>query len=73
MKIKNYELKVKESKVLKILTSVHSLRELDYPRYIVHCQPITWGMWDKFYDIIKKVHNNIDWKKKTQKLNPERN
>ena len=65
MKIKNYELKVKESKVLKILTSVHSLRELDYKNYIVHGQPITWGMWDKFFDIIKKVHNNIDWKKYT--------
>ena len=65
MRIKNFEMKVKESKVLKILTKVHSIRELDYSRYIVHQQPIAWGMWDKFFDIIKKVHNDIDWKKYT--------
>ena len=63
MRIKNFEMKVKESKVLKILTKVHSIRELDYSRYIVHQQPIPLGMWDKFFDIIKKVHNDIDWKK----------
>ena len=65
MKIKNFEMKVKESKVLKILTSIHTIRELDYSGYIVHCQPISWGMWDKFFDIIKKVYKDIDWKKYT--------
>jgi len=65
MRIKNFEIKVKESKVLKILTSIHSLRELDYSRYIVHQQPIPWRMWDKFFDIIKKVYNDIDWNKYT--------
>jgi hypothetical protein len=65
MRIKNFEIKVKESKVLKILTSIHSLRELEYSRYIVHQQPISWVMWDKFFDIIKKIHNDIDWTKYT--------
>lgn len=65
MKIKNFEMKVKESKVLKILTSIHTIRELNYSGYITHGQPISWGMWDKFFDIVKKVHNDIDWNKYT--------
>lgn len=63
MRQKNFDNKVKQSRPLKILTSVHSIKELDYDRYIVHCQPIHWNMWDKFIDIIKDVHPEIEWNK----------
>ena len=63
MRKKNFDKKVGMSKTLKILTSVHGLRELDYDGYIVHGTAINWGMWDKYFDIIKKVHPNIEWSK----------
>lgn len=63
MRQKNFNKKVELSRTLKILTQVHGIRELDYSSYIVHGTPITWGMWDKFIDIIKDVHSKIEWNK----------
>tara|TARA_B100000161_G_C33556771_1_gene418389 strand:- start:3833 stop:4630 length:798 start_codon:yes stop_codon:yes gene_type:complete len=59
MKDKNFEKKVNHSKTLKILTSIHGRRELAYP-FTLH-GPIKWDMWDKYIDIIKKLHQDIKW------------
>ena len=60
MKEKNFQKKVEKSKTLKILTNVHSLRELDFG-YTCNGS-ITWEMWDKYIDIIKLLHKDIKWK-----------
>ena len=61
MKDKNFEKKINQSRTLKILTSIHSRRELDYG-YTCHGS-ITWNMWDKYIDIIKILHKDIKWEK----------
>ena len=63
MKEMNFNKKVEESRTLKILTKVHTIRELDYDRYIIHSTPINWKMWDKFLNIVKDVYSEIEWEK----------
>ena len=60
-KEKNIQKKVDQSRTLKILTSIHNRRELDYG-YTCHGS-ITWDMWDKYIDIIKILHKDIKWEK----------
>lgn len=59
MKDKNFQKKIDKSRTLKILTSIHNRRELDY-EYTCHGS-ITWNMWDKYIDIIKILHKDIKW------------
>ena len=57
--------KLKDSLTLQILNNIQDINVLDYDRYIVHCTPIPWKMWDKHFKIMQCVEKNIEWSKYT--------
>ena len=61
---KNFKKEVEESTTLQMLLEIHGMDVLDYDGYTCH-GGITWKMWDKYFEIMKATHKDIDWSQYT--------
>ena len=61
IKNKNFQNKLSQSKVLRILSELHDMEILEYKYFIIHSEPISWNNWDDYFDIMKATCKDINW------------